>query len=270
MPELPEVEVTRRHLLPALEGRVIEDVEIRRERTARRNSGVAEVRQRLAGRRVDRLGRRGKFLEGDLDSGEVLVIHLGMSGRIALAARGEPEAPHTNAVLKIEDGGEVRFVDPRTFGFVGVFEISPAQLGPDALDELPGTKEFARGLASTGRAIKTVLLDQRFVAGIGNIYADEVLWRARVRPHRSARELGAADAERIRRAIGPVLRRGIESGGTSLEDLAYLLPDGRAGENLARLQAYGREDLPCSRCGTPIRREVVGQRSAFFCPDCQR
>ncbi len=270
MPELPEVEVTRRFLQPALEGRVIEEVEIRRERTARRNSGTAEVEQRLAGRRLDRLGRRGKFLEGDLDSGDVMVIHLGMSGRMSLAAKGDPEDPHTNALLRVRGGGEVRFVDPRTFGFIGVFEASPARLGPDALDALPGERWFAERLGGTGRAIKTVLLDQTFVAGLGNIYADEVLWRAGVRPDRSARSLDAGESARIRNAIGPVLRQAIEAGGTSLDDLAYLLPDGRAGENLSRLEAYGREDLPCSRCGAAIRREVIGGRSAFSCPHCQR
>ena len=269
MPELPEVEVTRRLIAASLEGGLIDEVEIRRERTARRNSGSAEVVDRLTGRTVERLGRKGKFIAADLDSGELLVIHLGMSGRLQLADRIEEEAPHTNAVLRISGGGEVRFVDPRTFGFIGVFEEIPSLLGPDALDALPDSGGFQALLGRSRRAIKTVLLDQAVVAGLGNIYADEVLWRARVAPHRPSADLDSDAAERIRSAIRPVLEEGISQGGTSLGDLAYLLPDGRAGENLGRLAAYGREGLPCPRCGTPVIRSMIGQRSAHHCPACQ-
>lgn len=269
MPELPEVETTRRFLAPVVEGRVFDEVEIRRERTARRNSGAAEVVGRLVGRRVIRMGRKGKFLCGDLDSGELLIIHLGMSGRIRLADRGEDEDAHTNAVFRVAGSEEVRFVDPRTFGFVGVFEEFPSRLGPDALDELPDGERFAGLIRRSRRAVKTVLLDQGVVAGLGNIYVDEILWRARVGPHRVASELSADAVERIRAAIRPVLEDGIRFGGTSLADLAYLLPDGRAGENLDRLDAYGRAGLPCNRCGTPLERAVIGQRSAYHCPSCQ-
>jgi formamidopyrimidine-DNA glycosylase len=191
-----------------------------------------------------------------------------------VAEFGEPEAPHTNVVVRTPEC-EVRFVDPRTFGFTAVltpeeFDGSPlANLGPDALTDLPRTPILAGLLAGRKPAIKTLLLDQRLIAGLGNIYVDEVLWRARVAPHRSGESLDAGEVKAIRGAIRPVLAAGLKYGGTSLNDLAYLLPDGRAGNYLARLRAYGREDRPCGRCGTPIRRSIIGQRSAYWCPTCQ-
>lgn len=276
MPELPEVEATRRHLAPALAGATIEWVEVRRQRMARRQERATDIPERMVGRTVDRVGRHGKFLLIDLSGDFVWILHLGMSGRIALADPGEPEDAHTNVVVGLDRGPEVRFVDPRTFGFVAVYTpeeyaASPlADLGPDALDDLPRAPRLARALAGRSAPIKPLLLDQRVVAGIGNIYADEMLWRARIHPERPGGSLDPAEVSRLRAAVRPVLRAGLEHGGTSLDDLAYLLPDGRAGDYLSRLRAYGREDLPCRRCRTPIRRIVLRQRSTFFCPECQR
>jgi formamidopyrimidine-DNA glycosylase len=275
MPELPEVEATRRHLAPVLDGATITSVDVRRARMARRQPRPADLPDRMSGRRIERVGRHGKFLLTALEGDLTWVLHLGMSGRISLARPGEPEAPHTNVVVALGSGVEVRLVDPRTFGFVAVYtpeefdSSPPAGLGPDALDALPRAPDLARRMAGRTVPVKPLLLDQRFLAGLGNIYADEVLWRSRISPSRPAGSLDRDEVAALRRAIRPTLEAGLRSGGTSLDDLAYLLPDGRAGEHLFRLRAYGREGLPCRRCGTPIDRAVLRQRSTFSCPRCQ-
>lgn len=276
MPELPEVEATRRHLAPAVTGRRIVAAEVRRPRMVRRMDRPEDFATRIGGRRVERLGRHGKFLLAVLDGEVTWVTHLGMSGRVGLASAGDPEEPHTNVVVRFDDGLEFRLVDPRTFGFVAAYlpdemaSGSLAALGPDALDALPRAPDLARRLEGRSVPIKPLLLDQGFLAGLGNIYADEVLHRAGVSPFRPAGSLDRVEVGRLRGAIRPVLEAGLRHGGTSLGDLAYLLPDGRAGGYLSRLRAYGREDLPCRACGTPIRRAVLRQRSTFWCPGCQR
>jgi formamidopyrimidine-DNA glycosylase len=275
MPELPEVEVTRRHLAEAVTGRVITAAEVRRPRMVRRHARPGDFADRVVGRTVEHVGRHGKFLLGRLSGDVTWVTHLGMSGRVSLAAAGDEEAPHTNVVVRFDDAAEFRLVDPRTFGFVAAWlpdemaAASVAALGPDALDDLPPAAALAARMARRMVAIKPLLLDQRFVAGLGNIYADEVLHRAGIRPSRPAGSLSGDEVARLRRSIGPVLAAGLRHGGTSLGDLAYLLPDGRAGEFLSRLAVYGREDEPCRRCGTPVVRSVLRQRSAFWCPECQ-
>ncbi len=275
MPELPEVETVRRALRPVLEGARLVHVEVRHPRLARRQPRPQDVVDRLTGRRVERLRRHGKFLLADLEGDLVWVTHLGMSGRLLLAHPGEKEPLHTHVVVRTDRGDEVRMVDPRTFGAVTVLtpeeleHSSLAALGPDALEALPPVRELERRMAGRKVAVKPLLLDQHFLAGLGNIYADEVLHRAGVRPGRPAGSLRHEEVAALRRAVGPVLRAGLRWGGTSLDDLAYLLPDGRAGEFLGKLRAYGREGLPCATCGTPIRREMVGGRSSFWCPSCQ-
>ena len=275
MPELPEVETTRRHLEPAMTGRTIVEADVRRDRMVRRQRRPRDFADRVRGRAVERVDRHGKFILGRLSDEVTLVIHLGMSGRVSLAIGGDAEAPHTNVVLRLDDGTEIRLVDPRTFGFVAAFlpdemaHGSLAALGPDALDGLPRSADLAARLAGRSAPIKPLLLDQRFVAGLGNIYADEVLHRAGIAPDRPAGSLLLEEVGRLRAAVRPVLQAGLRHGGTSLDDLAYLLPDGRAGDYLRRLRVYGREDLPCRRCGTPIRRAVLRQRSTFWCPECQ-
>lgn len=275
VPELPEVETTRRLIEPILTGRRVEHVEVRRPRTARRNVRPEDVVERLAGRRVGRVGRRGKFILTDVEGDLTWVVHLGMSGRMQIAEPGEPEALHTNAVFRTDDGVEVRFVDPRTFGFVAVFTPDEMErsgldrVGRDALTDLPSSEEIADAFADRIPTVKSALLDQRFIAGLGNIYADEVLHRARIHPARQIGSLDRAEIERLHHAIVPVLEAGVAHGGTSLNDLAYLLPDGRAGEFLERLGAYGREGEPCRRCAHPIERLVIAQRSSHFCPRCQ-
>ncbi len=275
MPELPEVEATRRHLEPILAGKRIMGVDVRRARMIRRQPHAPDFVARLVGRTVRRLGRHGKFMLTDLSGDIRWVTHLGMSGRLSVSQRGEPEVPHTNLVVRFGRGLELRFVDPRTFGFMAAFTPAEyatgavARLGPDALDQLPPAAALTSALHRRTAPIKALLLDQNLIAGVGNIYADEALHRARIRPDRPGRSLRPEEVRRLRNAIGPVLREGLARGGTSLDDLAYLLPDGRAGDYVRSLRVYGREDEPCRRCGTPIRRTVIRQRSSFWCPECQ-
>ena len=276
MPELPEVEITRRHLEPVLCGAVVARVDVRRERALRLQPRPADFAARLAGRRVLGLGRQGKYLLGDVGEGLTWVTHLGMSGRMSLARPGDPAAAHTAVVVSLEGGPEVRFVDPRTFGHTAVLTpeemagAGPSRLGPDALDALTRSPRLAAHLAGRKAPIKPLLLDQALVSGLGNIYADEVLFRARLRPDRPAGSLQRDEVAALRRAVRPVLRASLRRGGTSLADLAYLLPDGQAGGYLERLAVYGRAGEACRRCGAAIERIVLRGRSAFFCPECQR
>jgi formamidopyrimidine-DNA glycosylase len=275
MPELPEVEATRRHLEPILVGRSIDRAEVRRPRMERRQARPGDFADRVVARRILGLTRHGKLLMAGLDGDITWVTHLGMSGRVTMASPGDPEVAHTNVVVGLDDGSEFRLVDPRTFGFVAALtpeEMSSgalAGLGPDALTELPPRRELRRRMEGRIVPIKPLLLDQGFLAGLGNIYADEVLFRAGVAPDRAAGSLDDEEIAAVRRWIRPVLEAGLRHGGTSLDDLAYLLPDGRAGDFMSRLRVYGREDEPCLRCGTPIRRSVLRQRSTFWCPSCQ-
>jgi len=276
VPELPEVEITRRHLDEAMAGRRLSKVRVTHPRTARHNSGPGEVEERLEGRRVTRVGRRGKFLASALDDGQTMLAHLGMSGRFSIGDPDDPEPVHTHFRARLDSGVEVRFIDPRTFGFVAVVDDEElktsgfARLGPDAWAETPILDDLRAALSRRTAPIKALLLDQVVVAGLGNIYADEALHQARIHPLRPGRDISDSELESLLAAIGAVLDSAIDNGGTSLDDLAYLLPDGRAGENLDRLAVYGRADLPCPRCGTPIQRIVIRARSSHFCPSCQR
>ena len=258
-----------------MEGKRVVVVEVLRARMARRNERPEDVVDRLSRRTLLRLGRHGKFIVGDVEGDLTLIIHLGMSGRMQVGAPSDERAPHTNVTFLMDDGVEIRFVDPRTFGFVAVLtpeelaHSTISRLGPDALDDLPRSNVLASVFAGRTAAIKTLLLDQTVIAGLGNIYADEVLFRAGVRPERPAGSLSAEETKRLRSSIRPVLEAGLRHGGTSLDDLAYLLPDGRAGEYVARLKVYGRDGLPCRRCGNPVARAVLGARSTHFCPTCQ-
>ncbi len=273
MPELPEVETTRRHLDDAMRGRVLSEVELTHPRTARHNSGPEEVVARLEGRRVLSVERHGKFLRIPLDDGQTLVAHLGMSGRWSLDPQSE--APHTHFRARLDDGSVVMFIDPRTFGFVAVYdegelgESGLGRLGPDAWSQPPSSEELMAVLAGRTAPIKALLLDQGPISGLGNIYADEVLFLSGIHPLTPGGELTRGDCDRLLAATRDVLGSAIEHGGTTLDDLAYLLPDGRAGDNLTRLHVYGREGEECDVCATPVERVVVRSRSSHFCPVCQ-
>ncbi|MET0567130.1 MAG: bifunctional DNA-formamidopyrimidine glycosylase/DNA-(apurinic or apyrimidinic site) lyase [Acidimicrobiia bacterium] len=276
MPELPEVEITRRHLDEAIKGRRLTRVRTTHPRTARHNAGgPTEIDERLEGRTVLGVGRKGKFLAAPLDDGQTLVAHLGMSGRFTVGDPSEVEPAHTHFRARLDDGREVRFIDPRTFGFVAVVTSDEmggsglSRVGPDAWDTTPSVEDLAAALARRTAPVKALLLDQVIVSGLGNIYADEALHMAGIHPLRPAGTLSEAELQRLLEATRTVLGEAIDNGGTSLDDMTYLLPDGRAGENFERLRVYGRTDLPCPSCGTPVQRIVIRARSSHYCPDCQ-
>jgi formamidopyrimidine-DNA glycosylase len=241
----------------------------------RRQPNPADFARRLVRRKVHQVGRHGKFLLVTLDTDIIWVTHLGMSGRVSLVASDAPLAAHSNVVVTLDSGIDFRLVDPRTFGFVAAYtpeefsESSISQLGRDALTDLPRSRRLHDLFAGRSAPIKALLLDQRIIAGLGNIYADETLHRARIGPHRPGGAITLDEAVALRRGIKETLNHALRYGGTSLDDLAYLLPDGRTGEYVNRLRAYGREGERCRRCGGTIVREVIRQRSSFWCPQCQ-
>ncbi len=276
MPELPEVETTRRSLAPVLEGASIAEVYVARPRMLRRQHNPRDFARRLVGERIVEVGRHGKFLMTRLSNDMIWVTHLGMSGRVSLVAKDAPVVPHSNVIVSLETGTDFRFIDPRTFGFVAAFtpdelsESSIGRLGRDALTDLPNSRQLLALLAGRQAPLKALLLDQGIVAGIGNIYADESLHRAAVAPLRPGGSLESAEISALRKAIKDTLQHALRWGGTSLDDLAYLLPDGRTGDYVSRLRAYGREGEQCRRCGGEIVRDVIRARSSFWCPGCQR
>lgn len=273
MPELPEVETVRRTLAPAI-GRELRGVWASRARLR----GVAIPRRRLAalaGKPIEDVRRWGKYLLIDI-AGAVVVVHLGMTGRLRLHDPRDPRVDHTHLVLDLGDV-ELRYSDPRRFGHVSVTrrdrerEHPPlAVLGVDALsDELDANLLYRHSRGST-RSIKTLLLDQSVVAGVGNIYACEALWLAQIRPTMRSYRLSRARASRLVAAIRDTLLRALDLGGTTLRD--FVAADGSIGENGHYLRVYGQEGEPCPRrgCGGTIRRRVVGGRSTFHCPRCQK
>jgi formamidopyrimidine-DNA glycosylase len=268
MPELPEVETIGAQLAPLLEGRRLERVEIRDPRLTRPYDRRAVAAQ-LEGGRVSAVERRGKYLVVRLDSGLDLVVHLRMTGSFGLTP-----VTHERAVLELDDGTRVVYRDVRRFGtwlVVGDDELDDylnAKNGPEPLGPRFTVRWLAAQLARRRAAIKAVLLDQRVVAGLGNIYADEALWRARIHPLRPANELSAGEVARLRRAVRAVLRAGIARQGSTLRD--YAAPDGSAGSMQREFRVYGREGEPCERCGTPVAKTRVGGRGTWYCPRCQR
>jgi formamidopyrimidine-DNA glycosylase len=282
VPELPEVEVVRRGLAREVAGRDVTSVVVTGARTVRRQPAEALV-ERLRGARLGEAGRIGKFLLVPLDVGaEALVIHLRMSGQLLLTTPEWPLAKHTHAVLGLSDGRELRFVDPRTFGELFVAPAPPggpgappgrpaalAHLGPDPLS--PGWSAAVLGRSLTGRTgrLKLLLMDQRFVAGIGNIYSDEALFEARLRFDRPAGSLSGEEVGRLHRAVRKTLRDAVSYRGSSLRDAQYVDLFGAPGDYQNRHRVYGREGEPCPRCGGPVRRISLSGRSTFLCETCQ-
>jgi formamidopyrimidine-DNA glycosylase len=266
MPELPEVESVRRQLDPALSGRVVVDVMSDPHPNVPRQFMGLDL---LPGRKVARVGRRGKFLISPLDEGLELVMHLGMTGSFRF---GEPDA-YARATMQLDDGRILVFRDPRRFGRLAVVEAGEyeaiptlALLGPEPLSDEFDSKKFADCLARSGAPIKAVLLAQRAVAGVGNIYADEALWRARIHP--LARGVSLRRARLLHTAIREVLAEAIEREGTTFRD--FIMVNGTSGRNAAFLLAYGRVGRPCPRCDTPLRKTLVSGRGTTFCRRCQR
>lgn len=280
MPELPEVEVVRRGLQRGVAGRTIASVRVTRDRAVRRHlEGAADFQARLVGRTVLSAQRRGKYLWLPLDSGEALIGHLGMSGQLLVVPSESPEPKHLHVRVVFADshapgGRELRFVDQRTFGGLQVvpggepLPPSLAHLARDPLDPLFDDDAFRAGLRRRQTGIKRALLDQRLISGIGNIYADETLWRARLHGERSTELLTGPAVRLLLAHIREVLTEAIAQGGTSFDAL-YVSTEGVSGLFERALNAYGRQDQPCPRCGTPIRRESFMNRSSFSCPRCQ-
>ena len=282
MPELPEVEVVRRGLERWVAGRVVSVVTVVHPRAVRRHeAGTGDFEARLAGRRVEAVSRRGKYLWFRLDDDHAVVGHLGMSGQLLMQPADALDEKHLRVRVTFADSGrELRFVDQRTFGglaltamvnddVAGRLPIPVAHIARDLLDPQLDEDTVVRTIRARRSGIKRVLLDQQVASGIGNIYADEALWRVHLHGERSAHSLSAADTRALLEAARNVMSEALEQGGTSFDAL-YVNVNGESGYFDRRLEAYGREGEPCSRCGSVIRRSAFMNRSSFWCPRCQR
>jgi formamidopyrimidine-DNA glycosylase len=276
VPELPEVETVRQGLATWVAGRTIETVEVHHPRAIRRHMpGDAHFAAVLRGRTILDVARRGKYLWLPLDSGDAIIGHLGMSGQLLIEPAEKPDGPHLRVRFTFTDGGpQLRFVDQRTFGGLSVSEggatLPPeiAHIARDPMDPLFSDEEFVAALRGKHTEVKRALLDQTLISGVGNIYADEALWRARLHGARPTDALTRPAVRRLLAAVRDVLSEAIVAGGTSFDAL-YVNVNGQSGYFDRSLNAYGREGLPCKRCGTPMRREQFMNRSSFSCPRCQ-
>jgi formamidopyrimidine-DNA glycosylase len=268
MPELPEVESVRRALSPALEGRVFERVEITDPRLTRPLEPL-EVAAELEGERVSLVDRRGKYLIVRFESGRALLVHLRMTGSFLLTPEGTAD-PHRRAVVRLDDGSDVAYRDVRRFGTWLLLEPDEveayvdARVGREPLGDAYKAKHLAEKLAGRKAPVKAAILDQRTVAGVGNIYADEALWRAKIHPLKPAELLGPDEVSALYRGIRAALQAGIKRQGSTLRD--YRMPDGSEGGAQHEFKVYGRDGEPCERCGTPIAKIRVAGRGTWFCP----
>jgi formamidopyrimidine-DNA glycosylase len=291
MPELPEVEVVRRGLEKWVAGRTVAGVRVGHPRAIRRHqTGAEDFAGQLVGRRIESACRRGKYLwlplgapagaEDGAGPGEALLAHLGMSGQLLVQSPQAPAELHLRVRLSFADGGrELRFVDQRTFGGLAVEAIATAHDGTevprsithiaaDVLEPRFDDERFFHALHRRRTGIKRALLDQSLISGVGNIYADEALWRARLHYARPTETLTRREVSRILDGVRAVMADALAAGGTSFDSL-YVNVNGESGYFDRSLEAYGRTDEPCSRCGTPIRREAFMNRSSYHCPRCQ-
>jgi formamidopyrimidine-DNA glycosylase len=275
VPELPEVETVRRGLAEHVAGRAVDEVEVLHPRAVRRHAaGAADFAAALRGRVLNAPLRRGKYLwlpVGD----DALLAHLGMSGQLLVGESGRPLSPHVRVRFTFRDGGpDLRFTDQRTFGHL-LFSPGGARLpaviahiAPDPLEPAFNQAAFAARLRSRRTGIKRALLDQSLISGVGNIYADEALWRARLHWARAADRLRGPDVSRLVDAVQEVFADALNVGGTSFDRL-YVNVSGQSGYFEGSLAVYGRAGQPCPRCGAPVRRDAFMNRSSFSCPVCQ-
>ncbi|MEW2380868.1 bifunctional DNA-formamidopyrimidine glycosylase/DNA-(apurinic or apyrimidinic site) lyase [Micromonospora sp. NPDC047707] len=276
MPELPEVETVRQGLAQWVVGRRIAAVEVLHPRAVRRHTaGGAHFADVLAGTTILDVRRRGKYLWLPLDSGDAVIGHLGMSGQLLLQPADAPDETHLRVRFRFADSGpELRFVDQRTFGGLSVSEggaelpAEIAHIGRDPMDAEFSDAAFVAALRRRRTEVKRALLDQTLLSGVGNIYADEALWRAKLHGARPTDALTGPAALRLLGHVRDVLAEAIKEGGTSFDAL-YVNVNGESGYFDRSLNVYGREGLPCRRCGAPIRRESFMNRSSFSCPRCQ-
>jgi len=289
VPELPEVEVVRRGLERWVSGRTVAAAEVLHPRAVRRHvGGAADFTARLIGNTIGAARRRGKYLWLPLaEGGGAIVAHLGMSGQLLVGDPARARQRHLRVRLTFTDGGhDLRFVDQRTFGHLMVAELVPdafgragkeaeaavpapvAHIAPDPLEPAFDDEAFYRALRRRRTGIKRALLDQSLISGVGNIYADEALWRARLHWARATENLTRAEVSRVLEGVREVMTAALAAGGTSFDRL-YVNVNGESGYFERSLEAYGRRGEPCSRCGTPIRRDVFMNRSSYSCPKCQ-
>ena len=275
MPELPEVQTVVNDLKAAhIEGAVIKDAKVFWSRTISEPSSKTFC-YRIRGKKIKAIRRRGKFIVFDFKNGDNMLMHLRMSGRLHLVAQDLPRQKHEHVIITFKDGKQLRFHDTRKFG--RIYLTSDAgkildRLGPEPLEAGFTLKHFARRLGSRKRLLKPLLLDQNFIAGLGNIYVDEALWEAKTHPCRIAASLSKAEIRALHRAIPRVLKRGLKNLGTSLgtgKTNFYSIAK-HQGRNRDELNVFRRTDLPCPRCQTKIQKIVVGQRSTHICPNCQK
>jgi formamidopyrimidine-DNA glycosylase len=283
MPELPEVETVRAGLERHVVGRTVGTAAVLNPRAVRRDlAGPDGFAAAMVGRTFLRAERRGKYLWFALDDTEALLAHLGMSGQLLVGDPGRPLSPHVRARFTFnDDGPDLRFTDQRTFGHVMLVPLvypddesrvvpAPiAHIAPDPLEAAFDPRAFAGRLTGRKTQLKRALLDQSLISGIGNIYADEALWRAKLHWARPTETLKRAEVSRLLDAVREVLTEALEVGGTSFDAL-YVNVNGESGYFDRSLNAYGREGQPCGRCGTPIRRDAFMNRSSFSCPRCQQ
>ncbi len=275
MPELPEVEVVRRGIDRHVVGRVIRAVTVFDARSLRRHTaGPEDFVDALAGRAVTGVSRRGKYLWLQLDD-DAVICHLGMSGQVLVERPEAPLEKHLKVMLDLSDGMQMRFVDPRIFGGMSfspggaVLPAEVAHIARDPLDPLFDTDEFRGRLIKRSTGVKRALLDQGLISGIGNIYADESLWRSKLHYARDSHNLRTPEVVRLLSHVVDVMTESLSQGGTSF-DAMYVNVNGQGGYFERSLNAYGREGEPCERCGTPIRRSPFMNRSSYWCPTCQR
>ncbi len=276
MPELPEVEVVRRGLAEFTTGRTIDAVEVLHPRPLRRHlAGPDDFAARLKGQTFAEPARRGKYLWLPLTSGDAVLTHLGMSGQFRVQPVGAPEEKHLRVRIRFaDDGGEVRFVDQRMFGGLSYSEggatlpAEIAHIARDPFDPLFDPERFVAGVRRRKTGLKRALLDQSLVSGIGNIYADEALWRAKLHYARATETMKPLQIREILRHAHEVMAEALDVGGTSFDAL-YVNVNGESGYFERGLAVYGQEDSPCPRDGRPIRREPFMNRSSFRCPKCQ-
>jgi formamidopyrimidine-DNA glycosylase len=280
MPELPEVETIRRRLAPVLEGRSFAEVTISDPRLTR-PFDPAEVARELQDERVAVVDRRGKYLIVRFESGRALLIHLRMTGSVLHSSARHPsepgllpDDPHRRAVVKLDDGADVAYRDVRRFGTWLLLEPAEVdayvdeRVGREPLAAAYKAKHLASELGGRRAPIKAAILDQRTVAGVGNIYADEALWRAQIHPLTAAADLAPDEVKALHRGIRQALQAGLRRQGSTLRD--YRLPDGETGGAQHEFKVYGRGGEPCDRCGTPIDKIRVAGRGTWYCPACQR
>lgn len=278
MPELPEVEVVRRDLDREVVGKRIKTVEVDGMRSIRRHKQRKQFTSRLEGKKINGVTRKGKYLLMALDDGDVLVVHLGMSGQLLRAKSGrEAKAKHTHVIITFQQGGQLRFVDPRTFGEMFVTEGDNvekeveelAHLGLDPLETAMSWDHFGSLLYQHNAKLKNLLMDQTFLAGIGNIYSDEILWEAGLRYDRASNSLSAQEIRRLYRAMIEVLQDAVKYRGSSLADEQYVDIYGEPGEYQIHHKVYAREGEMCPRCRATVVRTKANGRSTYYCEACQ-